>query len=108
MRHFYDNQLRADKRGLGEEYIYKFHHDGPTKDYGGLDLSIKKVMPLVSQFESLIKTLPADSAGTSISQVAVAQTTPAWWETLYSEVKDGASSMAGWVQDELLIRPGEV
>lgn len=52
--HFRDNQGLAGKRGYrgleAERMIYKFHHDGPTRDYGGYELSVQKVMPWVERF----------------------------------------------------------
>jgi Ca2+-binding RTX toxin-like protein/LysM repeat protein len=54
VRHVHDNQLLAQRRGQGEEYIYKYHHDGPTRDYGGLELSLDRVMPLADKFELLL------------------------------------------------------
>ncbi|WP_221623616.1 hypothetical protein, partial [Pandoraea apista] len=35
--------------------IYKYHHDGPTRDYGGLNLSEKKVMPYVDKYERFVE-----------------------------------------------------
>ncbi len=49
VRHYIDNKRLAERRGQSEEYIYKYWHDGPTKDYGGLKLSMNKVMPLVDK-----------------------------------------------------------
>ena len=53
--HYIDNRTLAHKRGQGEEYIYKYHHDGPTRDYGGLTLSEKKVMPYVDKYERFVE-----------------------------------------------------
>ena len=53
--HYIDNMKLAKSRGQGEEYIYKYHHDGPTSDYGGLGLSRSKVMPYVDQYEKFVK-----------------------------------------------------
>jgi putative chitinase len=58
VRHFLDNKKIAEKRGFTgtqlEEMIYKYHHDGPSKDFGGLKLSSEKVMPLVADFENAL------------------------------------------------------
>ena len=51
--HTKDNKELAE--GKGEEYIYAYHHDGPSLAYGGLDISKNKVMPLVNQFEAFLK-----------------------------------------------------
>lgn len=55
VRHFIDNRDLANRRGLGEEYIYKYHHDGPSKDYGGLKISNEKVMPYVDRYEVFVQ-----------------------------------------------------
>jgi LysM repeat protein len=55
VQHFLDNTQLADTRGQGEDYIYKYHHDGPKGNYGGLDLSRKIVIPLANQYELLLQ-----------------------------------------------------
>lgn len=59
--HYLDNKKLAKKRGFkGEDLetmVYKYHHDGPTKDYGGYKLSQKKVIPLLDKYEALLKEL---------------------------------------------------
>jgi len=57
VEHTKDNIALAKKRNKGIEYAYKYHHDGPSKDYGGLDIAKEKVMPLVSTFKSYLDTL---------------------------------------------------
>ncbi|WP_166206711.1 XVIPCD domain-containing protein [Cognatiluteimonas telluris] len=52
--HFLDNEAIANRRGQGEEYIYKYHHDGPNGDYGGLAVSRAQVMPYVDGFEKFL------------------------------------------------------
>lgn len=52
--HFVDNRNLARDRGQGEDYIYKYHHDGPTKDYGGLGLSQGKVAPHLDEYEQFV------------------------------------------------------
>ena len=52
--HFLDNQAIAQSRGQGDEYIYKYHHDGPSSDYGGLAISTRVVMPLVNTYETIL------------------------------------------------------
>jgi len=52
--HFVDNRNLARDRGQGEDYIYKYHHDGPTKDYGGLGLSQRKVAPHLDEYEQFV------------------------------------------------------
>ncbi len=53
--HYLDNKRLAVARGHGDEYIYKYHHDGPSKDYGGLGISEKRVMPYAKQYEGFVK-----------------------------------------------------
>jgi len=54
--HFIDNRELAARRGQGEVYIYKYHHDGPSRDYGGLGLSADKVMPLLDRYTRFVET----------------------------------------------------
>jgi Ca2+-binding RTX toxin-like protein len=49
--HYMDMKALVERRGQGEEYIYKYWHDGPSKDYGGLEISLEQVMPRVSEYE---------------------------------------------------------
>lgn len=56
VEHFIDNSKLAASRDKGEDYIYKYHHDGPTKDFGGLGLSHKHIMPLIKPYESIVNT----------------------------------------------------
>lgn len=53
--HFIDNRELAQRRGQGEEYIYKYHHDGPSRDYGGLGLSQQKVTPYIDRYETFVE-----------------------------------------------------
>ncbi|MCL1960990.1 MAG: peptidoglycan-binding protein [Desulfovibrionaceae bacterium] len=53
--HYQDNAALAHKRGQGEEYIYKYHHDGPAREDGGLELSAKKVMPHLDEYEKFVR-----------------------------------------------------
>lgn len=54
--HFVDNRELAARRGQDEVYIYKYHHDGPSRDYGGLALSADKVMPLLDSYTRFVET----------------------------------------------------
>jgi len=51
------NKSIAEKRGVGEEYIYKYHHDGANGEYGGLSLSLNRVMPYVEKYEQLVNAV---------------------------------------------------
>jgi hypothetical protein len=52
--HTLDNIKIANRRGKGDEYVYKYHHDGPRKDYGGLTLAREFVMPYISLYENML------------------------------------------------------
>ena len=54
VHHFLDNQRLAQSRHQGDEYIYKYHHDGPSSDYGGLTISTREVMPRAAAYEALL------------------------------------------------------
>ena len=69
VEHFIDNRDLARTRGQGEAYIYKYHHDGPSRDYGGLGLATSKVLPFVDKYEQLLlqqKIGAPDRAGQDI------------------------------------------
>lgn len=54
--HFQDNQRLAAQRGQTDEaYIYKYHHDGPTRDYGGLDIARSHVVPRIDAMEEFVR-----------------------------------------------------
>jgi peptidoglycan hydrolase-like protein with peptidoglycan-binding domain len=53
--HYRDNATLARSRGQGDEFIYKYHHDGPTKEYGGLGISQREVMPYVDRYEQFVR-----------------------------------------------------
>ncbi|PZP61640.1 MAG: lytic transglycosylase [Pseudoxanthomonas spadix] len=55
VQHFIDNRDLARSRGHGEDYIYKYHHDGPSKDYGGLGLSRREVAPYLDRYEHFVE-----------------------------------------------------
>lgn len=52
-----DNATLAKKRGKGVEYIYKYHHDGPNKNQGGLAISRNEVMPFYPKYLELVESL---------------------------------------------------
>jgi hypothetical protein len=55
--YYQDNANQARERGHGEEYIYKYHHDGPNAEHGGLGLEIGKrdVLPYLDQYEQFVR-----------------------------------------------------
>lgn len=57
INHSLDNKRLALKREKEDIdlWIYKYHHDGPSKDYGGLSLSKNKVLPWVPKIEPLVR-----------------------------------------------------
>lgn len=66
--HFVDNRNLARNRGQGEDYIYKYHHDGPTTDYGGLGLSRREIAPHLDQYEQFVNQRLAQTQGQSQAQ----------------------------------------
>ena len=59
--HTLDNYKLAENRNQGEEYVYKYHHDGASKDFGGLGLSQKFVMPNVETYVNFVRQITTDS-----------------------------------------------
>lgn len=53
--HYIDNRDLAARRGQGETYIYKYHHDGPSADSGGLELAQRKVLPLLDRYTRFVE-----------------------------------------------------
>lgn len=53
--HTLDNIALANKRGQGVEYVYKYHHDGPSKDYGGLGIAKKSVVPMIDKMLGVVQ-----------------------------------------------------
>ena len=45
----------SEKRGKGLEYVYKYHHDGPNKNSGGLAKSKKHIMPFYPKYLELVR-----------------------------------------------------
>lgn len=53
--HFIENRDLASRRGQGEAYIYKYHHDGPVRDYGGLRHAETKVLPMLDGYARFVE-----------------------------------------------------
>ncbi len=53
--HTQDNIERAEKNGRGREYVYAYHHDGPSLKYGGLAIGRANVTPRVASFLKLVE-----------------------------------------------------
>ena len=94
VQHFIDNRQLAQRRGQGEEYIYKYHHDGPTRDYGGLGLSESKVMPRLAEYEQFVNERLAQSQ----SQAQPAQSSPMQAAGAAAAVAGGAAAGVAAVQ----------
>lgn len=60
--HTQDNIRLAESKGQGREYVYAYHHDGPSLAYGGLDIGKKNVLPRVSQFLGILGEAPQQAA----------------------------------------------
>lgn len=55
VEHTLYNYNLVNKRGKTDNYVYKYHHDGPTADNEGLKVSNRKVMPLVKKYKKLLE-----------------------------------------------------
>ncbi|MEN5426353.1 peptidoglycan-binding protein [Stenotrophomonas pennii] len=99
VQHFIDNRQLAQRRGQGEEYIYKYHHDGPTRDYGGLGLAESKVMPRLAEYEQFVNERLAQSQGQSQGQSQTqTQASPAQTVGAAAAVAGGAVAGVAAVQ----------
>ncbi|MBJ7516964.1 MAG: peptidoglycan DD-metalloendopeptidase family protein [Stenotrophomonas sp.] len=101
VKHFIDNRQLAQRRGQGEEYIYKYHHDGPTRDYGGLGLAESKVMPRLAEYEQFVNERLAQSQGQTQGQTqgqSQTQASPAQTVGAAAAVAGGAVAGAAAVQ----------
>lgn len=45
----------AEDRGKSLEYVYKYHHDGPTNNSGGLAIGKENVMPYYTKYLAMIR-----------------------------------------------------
>lgn len=52
--YFLENEKLARKRGKPDIWVYKYHHDGPSGDYGGEALATKKFSPLADKYEKAL------------------------------------------------------
>jgi hypothetical protein len=55
VEHVLDNFAMAEKKGLGTEYVYALHHDGPALDRDGLQKSRKNVMPFLAEYKKVVE-----------------------------------------------------
>ncbi|AKC80581.1 lytic transglycosylase [Xanthomonas arboricola] len=72
VQHFIDNRDLARSRGEGEDYIYKYHHDGPSKDYGGLALSRREIAPHLDNYTQFVEQRLAQTQGNAVDRPAPA------------------------------------
>lgn len=70
VQHFIDNRDLARSRGEGEDYIYKYHHDGPSKDYGGLALSRREIAPHLDNYTQFVEQRLAQTQGNTVERPA--------------------------------------
>lgn len=52
--HYVENKELAQAHGKGEAYIYKYYHDGPRQDSGGLALAHKEVVPYIQTYANAL------------------------------------------------------
>jgi LysM repeat protein len=52
--YFKYNEKLVKKHGKPDVWVYKYHHDGPTRDYGGEKLTNKKFAPLAAKYEAAL------------------------------------------------------
>jgi hypothetical protein len=55
VEHTRDNIRLAERNGQGREYVYAYHHDGPSLAYGGLQIGRQNVMPRVADYLELVE-----------------------------------------------------
>ena len=55
VEHVLDNFELARKKGLGVEYVYALHHDGPSLDKGGLGLSKQNIVPFLDKYRKVVE-----------------------------------------------------
>ncbi|MDV2451959.1 peptidoglycan-binding protein [Xanthomonas hortorum] len=70
VQHFIDNRDLARSRGQDEDYIYKYHHDGPSKDYGGLALSRREIAPHLDNYTQFVEQRLAQTQGNAVDRSA--------------------------------------
>jgi hypothetical protein len=50
--HYLDNKALALENGKDAAWVYKYHHDGPTLNSGGLGLAVKEVLPYARAYST--------------------------------------------------------
>jgi hypothetical protein len=54
VEHYVENKELAQAHGKGEAYIYKYYHDGPHQNNGGLELAHKEVVPYIQTYANAL------------------------------------------------------
>jgi LysM repeat protein len=54
IEYFKDNEALAKKKKKPDYFVYKYHHDGPTTEYGGTALATDKFAPLAAAYEKAL------------------------------------------------------
>lgn len=54
IEYFKQNEAIARKKGKPDYFVYKYHHDGPSKEYGGTKLATDKFAPLAATYEKAL------------------------------------------------------
>jgi hypothetical protein len=57
VEHYRDNKELAQAHGKGEAFVYKYYHDGPHQNSGGLELAHKEVLPYIKTYESALDSM---------------------------------------------------
>lgn len=108
--HYVDNRNLARSRGQGDEYIYKYHHDGPTRDYGGLGISDRNVMPYVDRYEQFARERLQQANATMHAPAQTRQSTDAitaGQPTSFQEVMDAMLPNQGGARPHITGQFGE-
>ncbi|MYN02900.1 LysM peptidoglycan-binding domain-containing protein [Pseudoduganella sp. DS3] len=75
LAHFLDNEALAKKRGKPDVWCYKYHHDGPSGNYGGEGLATGKFSKLADLYEKALDVGHAlsivDASGSPIADAVV-------------------------------------
>ena len=56
VEHTLGNYALAKSKGLGEDYVYALHHDGPSLKSGGLAISRERIRPDVAKFLEILES----------------------------------------------------
>ncbi|WP_426338869.1 LysM peptidoglycan-binding domain-containing protein [Pseudoduganella sp. S-14] len=75
LEHFLDNEALAKKRKKPDVWCYKYHHDGPSGNYGGEGLATGKFAKLADLYENALDVGHAlsivDAAGSPIADATI-------------------------------------